>query len=153
MNATSGARTVSGSAAILNPVSWPATIPRPCRRTKSPSRYVNVAEITPCHVPGGSRTTSLPRISSVTLPGIEMRSTSAAVSTGWVPTSPNIAERLQVLHQRRVTEPLIGRVVPPLPSGRGGQGERYLRGGQGERTERQVRERGTGGEVPERGSG
>src|SRR5438034_8839219 len=79
-------------------------MPRAWRATKSPRWRVSVAAMMPCHVPGGSRATSLPRISSVTLPGIEMRSTSAAVSTGWVPTSPNIAERLQVLHQRRVKE-------------------------------------------------
>src|SRR5256885_13246601 len=34
--------------------------------------------MTPCRVPGGSRTTRWPRISSVTLPGSEIRSTSWA---------------------------------------------------------------------------
>src|SRR5439155_6500934 len=47
----------------------------------------------PCHVPGGSRTTSRPRTSSTCLPGSEIRSTSSAVSRGEVSTPRNISWR------------------------------------------------------------
>src|SRR6266566_7534840 len=49
--------------------------------------------MTPCRVPGGSRTTSWPRISSVTFPGSEIRSTSWAVKSCDVFTYGNISRK------------------------------------------------------------
>src|SRR2546422_1707366 len=56
----------------------------------------------PCHVPGGSRTTSCPRTSSTCFPGSDIRSTSAAVNTGAVLTPRNIVLKLESIHQRHV---------------------------------------------------